>query len=152
MRFFQDLQKQFPEKVSTELKFDPVLPHPIFAGADAALIPSLFEPSGLAQMEAMHFGTIPIVRKTGGLADTVLDYSPLKKDSTGFVFERYDASSLLIAVVRAYENFQNKKIWRSLQKNAMTRDFSWENSAKKYEKLMEKARKIKSEMSNPKDR
>lgn len=151
MKLFQDLQKQFPNKVSTELKFDQVLPHPIFAGADVVLIPSLFEPSGLTQMEAMHFGTIPIVRKTGGLADTVSDYSPLNKESNGFVFERYDSSSLLIAIVRAYENFQNKKIWKSLQKNAMTRDFSWENSAKKYEKLMEKALKIKSEMNSPKD-
>ncbi|MEO8637475.1 MAG: glycogen/starch synthase [Candidatus Taylorbacteria bacterium] len=151
MQFFQDLHTKFPNEVGVELKFSQELPHSVFAGADAVLIPSLFEPSGLTQMEAMHYGAIPIVRKTGGLADTVSDYSPKNAESTGFVFEKFDSSSLLISVVRAYENFQNKKIWRKIQKGAMEKDFSWENSAKKYEKLIEKAMKIRSDMDNPKE-
>jgi starch synthase len=139
MHFFQGLHTELPTRVGIDLKFDQSLPHAIFAGADAALIPSQFEPSGLTQMEAMHYGAVPIVRKTGGLADTVDDYSPLNKKSTGFVFEKYEASSLLIAIVRAYENFQNKKIWRKLKENGMTKDFSWEHSAQKYQKTIEKA-------------
>ncbi|OHA16081.1 MAG: hypothetical protein A3G52_01915 [Candidatus Taylorbacteria bacterium RIFCSPLOWO2_12_FULL_43_20] len=142
MKFFQDLHNQYPERVGIELKFDEVIPHLIFAGADSTLIPSLFEPSGLTQMEAMRFGTVPIVRKTGGLADTVIDYSPTRKDGDGFVFEKFDASSLLISIVRAYENFQNIKIWKGIQKNSMKKDFSWESSAMKYQKLVHKAIKI----------
>lgn len=136
MKFFQELHDESPERVGAQLHFDHELPRKIFSGADAVLIPSLFEPSGLTQMEAMHYGTIPIVRKTGGLADTVIDYYPGNAKSTGFVFEKFDASSLLIAVVRAYENFQNKTIWRKLQKTAMRRDFSWEYSAREYDKLI----------------
>ncbi|MEO6077773.1 MAG: glycogen/starch synthase [Candidatus Andersenbacteria bacterium] len=136
MKFFQALYEEHPEKVGIQLHFDHELPRKIFAGADAVLIPSLFEPSGLTQMEAMHYGTIPIVRKTGGLADTVIDYYPGNPKSTGFVFDTFDSSSFLIAVVRAYENFQNKTIWRKLQKTAMKKDFSWEHSAKEYEKLV----------------
>lgn len=139
MKFFQDMQTKYPEKVGIELHFDFKLPHQVFAGADATLVPSLFEPSGLIQMEAMHYGAIPIVRKTGGLADTVIDYSPADKESTGFVFEHFDPTSLLIAIVRAYENFQNTKIWQKLQKSAMRKDFSWDNSAKQYDVLIKKS-------------
>lgn len=136
MNFFQELHEASPEHVGIQLHFDHELPRKMFAGADAVLIPSLFEPSGLTQMEAMHYGAVPIVRKTGGLADTVIDYYPGNPKSTGFVFEKFDSSSLLIAIVRAYENFQNKAIWRKLQKAAMRRDFSWEYSAREYDKLI----------------
>ncbi len=138
MHFFQDLQKKFPTKVGIDLKFDQVLPHTVFAGADAALVPSHFEPSGLTQMEAMRYGAVPIVRKTGGLGDTVEDYSPTDTTSTGFVFEKYSSESFLIAVVRAYENFQNKRIWQGIQKRSMSNDFSWDSSAKKYKKIIDK--------------
>ena len=107
----------------------------IFAGADAILIPSQFEPSGLTQMEAMHMGTIPIVRKTGGLADSVEDYDPEQGSGTGFVFEKFDSSSLMIAFIRAFENFRDKNKWRTLEQRAMREDFSWEASAKKYVEL-----------------
>ncbi|MGB3921778.1 MAG: glycogen synthase [Minisyncoccia bacterium] len=140
--FFHDLETKYPEKVATHLKFDSVLPHLVFAGSDVILVPSRFEPCGLTQMEAMRMGTVPIVRKTGGLSDSVEDYNPNKETGTGFTFERFDSSSLMIALIRAFENFRDKKKWRELQKRAMTKDFSWQNSAKKYLLLFKRAIEI----------
>ena len=143
MELFLNLKKIFPENVAAHFKFEAELPHLIFAGADAVLIPSRFEPSGLTQMEAMAYGCIPIVRKTGGLGDTVEDYSPEKDAGTGFVFEKIDAQSLMIAIVRAYESFRHKAEWQKLQKRAMLKDFSWEYSAKLYVDLFEKAVRLR---------
>jgi starch synthase len=81
-------------------------------------------------MEAMRMGCVPIVRKTGGLADSVEDYNPDKETGTGFVFEKFDASSLMIALIRAFENFRDKDRWMKLQRRAMEKDFSWKTSAK----------------------
>ena len=128
--------------MATHLKFDNVLPHLVFAGADVVLLPSRFEPCGLIQMEAMRMGTIPIVRKTGGLADSVEDYNPNNETGTGFTFERFDSSALMIALVRAFENFRDKKDWHALQKRAMSADFSWISSAKKYVALSQRAIEI----------
>jgi starch synthase len=132
MSFFHELETKFPGRVATHLKFDKVLPHLVFAGADVVLVPSRFEPCGLTQMEAMRMGAIPIVRKTGGLADSVDDYNPEKGSGTGFVFEKFDSSSLMIALIRAFENFRDKAKWKMLEQRAMNQDFSWEYSAKKY--------------------
>jgi starch synthase len=139
MSFFHDLENKYPNQVATHLKFDDILPHLVFAGADVILIPSQFEPCGLTQMEAMRMGTIPIVRKTGGLADSVEDYNPDQNTGTGFVFERFDSTSLMISLVRAFENFRDKQKWRALQKRAMAKDFSWLSSAEKYEALFYRA-------------
>ncbi len=143
MSFFHSLETKFPEKVATHLKFDAILPHVVFSGADVVLVPSQFEPCGLVQMEAMRMGTIPIVRKTGGLADSVKDYDPDKGTGTGFVFEKYDPSSLMIAFIRAFESFRNRKEWQNLIKRAMSEDFSWDKSAQKYMALFERARQIR---------
>lgn len=142
MAFFHGLETKYPDKIATHLKFDSVLPHLVYAGADAVLVPSRFEPCGLVQMEAMRMGCIPIVRKTGGLADSVDDYNPNKGTGTGFVFERFDPYSLMIALVRAFENFRDKKKWQDLVKRAMIKDFSWDSSAEKYLELMRRAIKI----------
>ncbi|MFA6095836.1 MAG: glycogen/starch synthase [Candidatus Paceibacterota bacterium] len=142
MSYFHDLETKFPGKVANHLKFDAVLPHAVFAGADVVLVPSQFEPCGLTTMEAMRMGTIPIVRKTGGLADQVEDYRPDKRSGTGFLFEKFDHSSLMIALVRAFENFRDKEKWGALQKRAMARDFSWDSSAAKYVDLFHRALQI----------
>lgn len=139
MNFFQDVEKNNKGKVGAHLKYDPVLPHLVFAGADVVIVPSRFEPCGLVQMEAMRMGCVPIVRKTGGLADSVEDYNPDKQTGTGFVFEKFDSSSLLIAIIRAFENFRDKDKWSALQKRTMQKDFSWKNSAKKYTELFARA-------------
>ena len=139
MGYFQDLATKHHGRVATHLQFDPVLPHPVFAGADAFIMPSRFEPCGLTQMEAMRMGTIPIVRKTGGLADSVDDYDPSHEIGTGFVFEKFDSMSFLIAVVRAYETFRDKKAWTSMVVRALEKDFSWDVSAEKYVKFFNEA-------------
>ncbi len=135
MGFFQDLEKRYPGRVAANLVFDRDLPNLIYAGADAVLIPSKFEPSGLTQMEAMRYGCIPIVRKTGGLADTVEDYDPEKESGTGFVFTNFDSLSFAMAITRAHEDYRNLKIWGELQKRAMEKDFSWRKSAEEYGKV-----------------
>lgn len=137
--FFEELKTKYPGRVGTHFAFDARLPRMIFGGADAVLIPSKYEPSGLVQMEAMRYGCIPIVRKTGGLADSVQDFSPEKEEGTGFVFEKYDPFSLTISIIRASELYRQKKEWDKLVKRAMAEDFSWEKSAKEYVKLFEMA-------------
>jgi len=137
--FFQGLQEKYPERVAGHYFFDAKLPRLIFSGADAVLIPSRFEPSGLVQMEAMRYGAVPIVRKIGGLADSVEDYDPETNAGTGFVFEPFDKFALLIAIVRAAGTFHNKKEWDKIVKRAMKKDFSWKKSAQEYIKLFASA-------------
>ena len=138
MDFFQKLKELFSDRVGFQFKFDGTLPRMAFAGCDAILIPSKFEPSGLTQMEAMRYGAVPIVRKTGGLADTVFDPLLDQKNGTGFVFEKFDSFSMAIAIVRAYENYHHQKVWDQIQKNGMRQDFSWKKSAIKYAELFHK--------------
>lgn len=135
MGFFQELEKRYPGKVAANLVFDRDLPHLIYAGADAVLIPSKFEPSGLTQMEAMRYGCIPIARKTGGLADSVEDYNPEDGSGVGFLFDSFDPMAFAMAITRAHENFCNPKTWRELQRRAMEKDFSWKKSAEEYAKV-----------------
>ena len=135
MGFFQELEKRYPGRVGTNLVFDPILAHVVHAGSDAVLIPSKFEPAGLLQLEAMRYGNIPIVRKTGGLADTVEDYNAFSSSGTGFVFKDFDPYAMMVAIVRAYETFHHRSLWRTIQKRAMTRDFSWDKSAEEYARL-----------------
>jgi len=139
MANFYKLEKEYPDKVATHLKFDGILPHLVFAGADAVVVPSRFEPSGLTQMEAMRFGAVPIIRKTGGLADTVQDYCPQKNIGTGFTFTKSDPLFLMTAIVRALESYRHQDQWHLLQKRAMQQDFSWEHSAKEYVDLFARA-------------
>lgn len=131
--FFQEMQLQYPDQVAVHTGFMPSLAKRIYAGADFFLMPSQNEPCGLAQMVAMRYGTIPIVRETGGLKDTVTDAGG--KGGNGFTFKTYDALDMLDAVKRAYAYFQEKKKWNALVKTAMSGDFSWGASAEKYLEL-----------------
>ena len=101
-------------------------------------MPSRFEPCGLNQMYSQHYGTIPIVRKTGGLADTVIDDQVNESANTGIIFEQDIAEELLQAILRGIDLYKNKKVWRQLQINAMTQNFSWGNSAQQYLDLYSK--------------
>lgn len=139
MQAFMDLSIKYPGNLAHHLSFDSVLPHVIYAGSDAILIPSRFEPSGLTQMEAMRYGSVPIVRKTGGLADSVVDYNPKAQTGNGFVFKDYNEHALYGAVVRAYETFQYPKFWKGIQKRALEANFSWDASAIEYEKIFKRA-------------
>lgn len=133
-KIFIKAEKKYPESVEAEMRFDANLAQTIYAGSDMMLMPSRFEPCGLSQIIAMRFGTIPIVRKTGGLADTVRD------GYTGFVFNHYDKNAFLWVLRRAVDVYYNQKEhWRWMQMNAMKKDFSWKASAKKYIWLYKKA-------------
>ncbi len=142
MGFFHGLEERYPGRVAAHLSYDSILPHLVFAGADVVLVPSQFEPCGLVQMEAMRMGAVPIVRKTGGLADSVKDYDPDKGTGTGFTFEKFDSMSLMIALIRAFENFRNKKEWSKLIKRGMSEDFSWDKSAEKYLLVFKRAKEL----------
>jgi len=138
-KVIDDLKIKYPDRIGTHFTFDSVLPRLIFGGADAVLIPSKYEPSGLVQLEAMRYGCIPIVRKVGGLADSVDDFDPKNNKGTGFVFEKYDAMAFIITFVRSFEIFKQKKEWERLVKRAMAKDFSWQKSAKEYIKIFKLA-------------
>ncbi|HXL72956.1 MAG TPA: glycogen synthase GlgA [bacterium] len=129
---FEMLQRRFPQKLAVNLKYDHRLAKLIYAGSDMFLMPSRFEPCGLGQMIAMKYGSIPLVRKTGGLSDTVENLSSEGKKGTGFVFENYRSEELLFIIRRAVEAFRQPKIWKELVQRAMTKDFSWDASARQY--------------------
>ncbi|MBI2610117.1 glycogen synthase [Candidatus Giovannonibacteria bacterium] len=147
MDYFQALEKKFPDQVRAHMQFDESMPHLVYGGADVALIPSYFEPSGLTQMEAMRFGAIPVARKIGGLADSIKDYSPEKDEGDGFLFEDFDSISFLMALTRSYVNWRHHDSWKRMQKRAMQKDFSWIRSAKEYEKVFNRAIEIHKEDS-----
>jgi len=127
---FTRAAKKHPGKLAVALRFDNGLAHLIEAGSDMFLMPSRYEPCGLNQLYSLRYGTVPIVRATGGLADTVEDFKGTT--GTGFVFERYDSRELLNAVQRAVAAYANEADWLKIMKAGMAKDFSWEASARKY--------------------
>ncbi|MFZ5998756.1 MAG: glycogen synthase [Nitrospirota bacterium] len=127
------LSKQFSRSVYFYSEFNESFAHAAYAGADIFLMPSRYEPCGLGQMIAMHYGTIPVARKTGGITDTVED------GSVGFLFEEYSTVALMQAVDRALAVYENKTAWQKLVKNAMRKDFSWKKSAEEYITLYREA-------------
>jgi starch synthase len=135
---FEGIKRRFPGKASINLRFDALLAKEIYAGADIFLMPSRYEPCGLGQIISLRYGTIPVVRNTGGLADTITEYDPKTTRGTGFVFERYDAGELFNAVRRAADVYRQRGLWKKLVANAMRCDFSWDSSAKKYADLYKK--------------
>ena len=134
------LQRRFPEKLHVFLAFDNRLAHLIEAGADMFLMPSRYEPCGLNQLYSLKYGTVPVVRKTGGLADTVEDADPARGTGTGFVFVEYTGAALLAVIDRALAAFAVPAQWHKIMENGMRQDFSWTASAAKYERLYEAAR------------
>ena len=128
--FIIGMAKKYPEKIGLKLGFNPQLAHRIYAGADIFLMPSQSEPCGLAQMVALRYGTIPIVRETGGLNDTIKD----SHDGTGngFTFKNYNAHDMQYTVLRALEGYKDKNGWAILRERAMKCDNSWKTSANAY--------------------
>ena len=136
-----EIAKRFPMQVFFSPSFNDELAHRIYAASDIFLVPSNFEPCGLGQLISFKYGTVPVVFKTGGLADTVIDYSLKNNNGTGFVFTRFDERELLAAIQRALELFSDKKKWQDLMKRLMHLNFSWKESARQYVALYEKARR-----------
>lgn len=131
--FYEYIASRYPNKMAIKIGFFPDIAHMIYAGSDMFLMPSKSEPCGLSQMVSLRYGTIPIVRETGGLKDTVTDCGDGK--GNGFTFQTYNAHDMLDAIHRAYNMYARKKDWEILIKRAMSSDFSWENSANLYIKL-----------------
>jgi starch synthase len=136
---FRKLAYDFPSSVGVNLTFSDPMARRIYAGSDMFLMPSRYEPCGLGQLISMRYGTIPIVRRTGGLADTVQKYDPDTGQGTGFHFEEESPAALMSAVRKALEIYSDKDNWRRLVLNAMKADFSWTNSAREYVNLYRKA-------------
>ena len=135
---FRELARSRPRDVSVTIEFDESLAHLIEAGADAFLMPSRFEPCGMNQMYSQRYGTPPIVRATGGLADTVIDCSAVTLadgSACGFVYYEASAGALLACVRRAAETWKDATTWDALQRNGMARDFSWDASARRYAEI-----------------
>ena len=134
-KMFSDLEEDYPDRLKAIMTYDNNMAHWIEAGADAFLMPSRYEPCGLNQMYSLKYGTVPIVRATGGLADTIDDVNEKTAEGTGFVFEEYEPENLLAAIERAVEYFGKGRQWRKIMKQGMQKDYSWASSAAKYIEL-----------------
>ena len=134
---FRNMAWKYPRKVSANIMFDNELAQQIYAAADMFLMPSQYEPCGIGQLIALKYGTIPIVRETGGLKDSVRAYNKYDGTGNGFSFANYNAHELLFAIKKALGAYDDKAVWQGIIKNAMKSDFSWQRSAKQYLKLYE---------------
>ena len=143
-KFFQDAAARHPHRVAALLKFDNAMAHRIEAGADMFLMPSLYEPCGLNQMYSLRYGTVPIVRETGGLADTVQDDDKTPGGGTGFSFREYRTEGLVDTVARAVAAYRDKERWRRIVRSGMMRDNSWSASAVRYLELYRDALAVRS--------
>ncbi len=137
--FFRELQERYPTKMKAHIGFDAILAQKVYAGSDMFLMPSRFEPCGLGQLMSLRYGTVPIVRATGGLADTIFDYDPATGSGNGFSFSEYSSEVLYATVERAVKAFKDKAKWAELTKVALSSDYSWDASAKKYVELFKQA-------------
>ena len=133
---FSWAESEYKGRVAARFTMDHTLAHKIYAGTDMFLMPSQFEPCGLSQMIAMRYGSVPIVRETGGLRDTVLSYNDFNDEGNGFTFFNYNAHDMLHTIERAVDYYKNHPdIWNKLQYRGMKGDYSWNHSAKEYMKL-----------------
>jgi starch synthase len=143
-RFFEKLQNRRPDQVSIALRFDEAYAHRLEAGADIFMMPSRYEPCGLNQMYSLKYGTVPVVRATGGLDDTVQEWDEESQTGNGFKFGPYKPEALLEAFDRAVETFEDKQRWSKMMQNGMRVNFSWRNSALRYMALYDQAIQLKS--------
>ncbi len=145
-RLLKRMKEVYPDKLGISLAFDTALAHLIEAGSDLFLMPSRFEPCGLSQLYALRYGTLPLVHKTGGLADTVVDATERNladERATGFVFDEFTPASFLAALDRALSLYQkDRKAWLGMQHRGMLQDWSWDNSARDYVRLYERAKSV----------
>lgn len=139
-RFFAALASAYPERAAVKIAYDNVLAHKVEAGSDMFLMPSRYEPCGLNQIYSLKYGTVPVVRATGGLDDTIQPFDVEHGTGTGFKFAGYSGAALLYALKQALHHYSDERIWKRIQLNGMSKDFSWKNSASEYVKVYEAAR------------
>ncbi|MBV9573660.1 MAG: glycogen synthase GlgA [Acidobacteriales bacterium] len=137
---FTRLSKQYPQKIAVKIAYDNELAHKIEAGSDMFLMPSKYEPCGLNQIYSLKYGTVPIVRATGGLDDTIDSWEPRTRKGTGFKFSEYSGEALLRVIKQALLAFRDQASWRELMRNGMSKDFSWNASAREYIRVYERTR------------
>jgi starch synthase len=135
----QTLQRSAPDRIALVTRFDPQLSRRVFAGSDIYLMPSRFEPCGIGQLIAFRYGTVPLVRRTGGLADTVLDRRDAPKDYTGIVFDEYGGDAFRRGMQRALRLYGDRDEWGKVVARGMSADFSWQRSAADYEAVYARA-------------
>ncbi len=145
---FQRLTRQFPNKIAVKVAYDNAIAHKIEAGADMFLMPSRYEPCGLNQIYSLKYGTVPIVRATGGLDDTIEPWDARTGKGTGFKFSEYTGEALLATIKQALVAYRDQSSWQTLMRNGMGRDFSWGASAREYGKIYERARQARANGSN----
>ena len=143
-RGYEDLARRFPDQVAVVVGYDEMLAHRIEAGCDFFLMPSRFEPSGLNQMYSLRYGAIPIVRATGGLDDSVIDFTQDPKRANGIKFQEYSARALAKAMRKALALYEKPELLRRFRQNAMKADFSWEQTVEEYLKVYELANSLQS--------
>jgi len=129
---FENLNKKYPQQLAVKIAFDNALAHKIEAGADIFLMPSRYEPCGLNQIYSLKYGTVPIVRATGGLDDTIQDFDPERDEGNGFKFKEYSVPALRNAIQRALQAYRDRAVWERLMIRGMSADFSWGRSAAEY--------------------
>ena len=144
---FEALANEFPGRVGVRIAYDNELAHKIEAGADMFLMPSRYEPCGLNQIYSLKYGTVPIVRATGGLDDTVESFDVEHGTGTGFKFVPYSGAAMLDSVRQALHHFTDERIWKRIQLNGMSKDFSWKRPASEYAKLYKAARLARNQIS-----
>ncbi|MBZ5701164.1 MAG: glycogen synthase GlgA [Acidobacteriia bacterium] len=142
-KLFRELAREFPGRFAVKIAYDSALAHKIEAGADIFLMPSHYEPCGLNQIYSLRYGTVPVVRATGGLDDTIEEFDLEHGTGTGFKFAEYTGEAMLESLRRALEAHADERIWRRIQLNGMAKDFSWRAAAAEYAKLYEAARGLR---------
>jgi starch synthase len=140
---FLRLNRQYPQKIAVKIAYDNAIAHKIEAGSDMFLMPSRYEPCGLNQIYSLKYGTVPIVRATGGLDDTIEPWDARTGRGTGFKFTEYSGEALLRTIKDALRAFQDQSSWQRLMRNGMAKDFSWNASAKEYVRVYERARQVR---------
>ena len=140
---FRRLSKLYPQKFAVKIAYDNALAHKIEAGSDIFLMPSRYEPCGLSQIYSMRYGTVPVVRATGGLDDTVEQFDPRTLKGTGFKFKEYSGEVMLETLQTALTTYHDKNAWQALMRNGMAQDYSWMDSAREYVKVYERALQLR---------
>jgi starch synthase len=140
---FRRLNKQYPQKFAVKVAYDNAIAHKIEAGADMFLMPSHYEPCGLNQIYSLKYGTVPVVRATGGLDDTIESWDAKSGKGTGFKFTEYTGEALLATIRTALAAYKDQTGWQKLMRNGMGRDFSWNASAREYVKIYERVRQLR---------
>jgi starch synthase len=146
-QLFRELAAKNPRRVGVKVAYDNTIAHKIEAGADMFLMPSRYEPCGLNQIYSLRYGTVPIVRATGGLDDTIEPFDLQHGSGTGFKFEAYSGKAMLECIRQALQHYSHENVWRRVQLNGMGKDFSWNASAGEYAKLYEAARGVRNEFA-----